>query len=148
MYLLGGTVSGSCGWHSAGTKCNVSSAGALPLGSRPLELKCILFWHSVQLIRNLVTASLGRNAYVSAIWGNNRELYVLGEGEWGGKHREHRHNSQPHIVPSSPKSLPSPKSPPEQLLVGEHFGRVTGVSLRHRDTNEQTFGIPEYPLPS
>lgn len=45
--------------------------------------------------------------------------------------------------PLSPKSLP-----PEQLLVGKHFGRVTGVPVRHQDTNEQTFGIPEYPLPS
>lgn len=52
--------------YCTGTKRCVSSAGrihsSLPLGSRPLELKCILFWHSVQLIRNLVTASLGRNA--------------------------------------------------------------------------------------
>lgn len=89
-----------------------------------------------------------------------RWLYVLGEGErltesWAEVAGCHGH---PPTSPAQPSrehqqltathhSLqPGPGVPEstllEQVLVEEHFGRVTGVSERHWDTNEQTFGLP------
>lgn len=151
-------------WYHAGTKRCVSSAGRihlpLPLGSSPLELKCILFWHSVQLIRNLVTASLGRKAYVSAIWENNETAVCPGwgrmaNGEPGGgcgrpsapSHLACSAGWEHQRLTATHRSLqPSPGIPEslllEQLLMEEHFGRVTGVSERHWEANEQTFGLP------
>lgn len=42
-----------------------------------VDVTCILFWQSEQDIRNLVTASLGKNAYVSAIWSQKETQVVM-----------------------------------------------------------------------
>ncbi len=65
--------------YSNGRHC--CSVAFVPLQSCPVVLMCILFWHSPQLIRKRVTASLGRKAYVSAIWERDADRDREGERE-------------------------------------------------------------------
>jgi len=107
--------------------------------------------HSFSREESIGLCNLGKQRDGCLSWARN------GEGRAGrGAHgypptspaqpsQEHQRRTATHRSLQPSPGIPA-ALPPEQLLLEEHSGSVTGVSGRHREAQGQTFGLPAQPL--